>query len=242
VRPQVIAHRGASVDAPENTLAAFELAARQGADGVELDVRTTRDGEVVVFHDPTLKRLCGRPDRLARMTAREVREARLLSGHGIPRLADVFGVVPAPMILHIELKHDASGVGLARATAEVVRQAGREVVRRVVLSSFDPALLAEAWMVAPELPRALIFGEDQALPMRRGWLAPAVGASAMHASRMLVDAQTVRGWHARGYAVRVWTVDDEAELRWLRAIGVDAAITNRPALAMRIYDEPSTID
>jgi glycerophosphoryl diester phosphodiesterase len=106
----------------------------------------------------------------------------------------------------------------------------------VVLSSFDPRLLAEAWVVAPDLPRALIFGERQALPLRKGWLWRTVGASAVHPSRFLVEAMAVREWQAQGLAVRVWTVDEIAELRWLLALGVDAAITNRPALARSVFE------
>lgn len=210
------------------------MARLQGADGVELDVRRVATGEVVVFHDRTLERLAGRPEPVRSLSFGELARVRLGDGQRIPTLAEVLVVIPAPLTVNVELKWDGSQ-GLARAAIKVIEQAG--AAGRVVLSSFDPRLLVEAWLCAPHIERALLFYEEQRWPLRSGRVAPLVGARALHPSKRLVTAQAVRAWRSRGYAVRVWTVDDEAELRWLWALGVDAVITNAPARARRLYRE-----
>jgi glycerophosphoryl diester phosphodiesterase len=109
-----------------------------------------------------------------------------------------------------------------------------DYVAHTLVSSFDPLLLLRFRRLAPEVPTALLFAHDQALPYRRAWATRVVQPRALHPESLLVDAQAVARWHARGLAVNVWTVDDPAELRLLAAYGVDGVITNRPKLARSV--------
>ena len=234
-RPRIIAHRGASADAPENTLAAFKLAREQGADGVELDVMRCRSGEVVVFHDDDLSRLGGRPDQVRQLTWDELRTVDLGGGERIPTLEMVLEAIGS-MLLNVELKSPPTwgerfaDDGLAEAVSHIVlKKGGRAVEERVLVSSFDPLLLGRFRLHAPRVATGLLFAADQARPYREAWAAPLLRPTAVHPERLLVDARAVRRWHQRGLGVNVWTVDDPAEIRLLAALGVDGLITNRPA-------------
>lgn len=234
--PLVIGHRGASAQAPENSTAAFERAAADGADGVELDVLLCGSGEAVVFHDDDLSRLgAGRRDRIAALSLDALREVRLASGAAIPTLAEAFEACGGSMLVNVELK--ASGLSwvalgrLVAAVAAVAERAGME--GRVLVSSFHPGALWLWHRRAPRVPFGLLFERQAPIWLRRawalGWLAPA----SAHPERVLCTAMALARWHARGYAVHAWTVDDGDELRRLRDLGVDGVITNDPGRARR---------
>lgn len=229
-RMRVWAHRGASAHATENTLAAFELARQQGADGIELDVRLDASGTVVVFHDDDLRRLAGRPEPVETLRADERRKVRLTGDHQIPTLAEALAAA-APLEVNVELKSPRPGRAglLAKAAAEVIRASG--FMDRIVVSSFDPIALAQLYRHLPEVSLAYLFHSEQPWLFHRGWVGRTIGASLLHPNYPLCSKASVSRWHAAGYAVNVWTVDDPAELRRLDGIGVDGVFANDPAAA-----------
>jgi glycerophosphoryl diester phosphodiesterase len=242
VQPLILAHRGASADAPENTLAAFELARQQGADGVELDVLRCGSGEVVVFHDDDLARLGGGSarDRIREMPYAALRERDVGGGQRIPRLDHVLEALGPSMLVNVELKsapHWWSRVrddGLAGEVARIILAHGRG--QQALVSSFDPFLLLRFTRLAAQIPTGLLFASDQSRPLRKAWAAPVLRPHALHPEAALVDAPRLRAWQAAGRLVHVWTVDAPAELRALAALGVDGLITNRPAAARRALE------
>lgn len=227
--PRVWAHRGDSAHQVENTLAAFEAARAAGADGIELDVRVCRGGDVVVFHDEDLARLAGRPERVADLTLAELRAVREVA---VPTLREVFEAVPA-LEVNVEIKSPGPGRAgaLPAAVARIVRDAG--AVDRVLVSSFDPWALVQLHLAAPELPGAFLFHAGEPLVARKGWIGPWLGAAALHPEHVLCTGAAVAAWRAAGFAVNVWTVDDAARLRELAGLGVDGLFTNDPAAARR---------
>jgi glycerophosphoryl diester phosphodiesterase len=235
----VIGHRGASALEPENSVAAFARAARDGADGIELDVLCCATGEVLVFHDDDLQRLAGRPERIAALPYSELRDLRLTSGAGIPTLAEALEACGPAMLVNVELKATAFEIGplamLAERVAAVIARAG--AAPRVLVSSFHP-LAVWRWMrVAPAVPAALLFEADAALPLRRAWARAWLRPRALHPEAPLCTPEAVRRWQAGGFLVNVWTVDDPARLRALRDMGVDGVITNDPARARQALAE-----
>jgi glycerophosphoryl diester phosphodiesterase len=231
-RPRIWAHRGASAHAPENTLEAFELARTSGADGIELDVRLDRDGNVVVFHDRDLQRLCNRPGRIEDCSAEE-RKALRVRGAAVPLLEDVFHML-GDLELNVEIKANTPGRNgaLVEAAASVIRRSGR--ADQVIVSSFDPFSLLQFYRELPDVALAFLFGADQALPIRKGWLGRAMGATVMHPEHTLCTPENVKAWHTSGRPVNTWTVDDEPELRRLAELGVDGIFTNDPAKALAV--------
>jgi glycerophosphoryl diester phosphodiesterase len=234
-RPRVWAHRGDSAHRTENTLEAFEAARAAGADGVELDVMPCATGELVVFHDEDLVRLAGQPGRIAELSLAALREVRLTGDARIPTLREVLGTFP-DLEVNVEIKSPGPGrAGLAPLeVAKLVRELG--AADRVLVSSFDPWALVQIHGLVPDLATALLFHEGEPMVARRGWLAPWVGASAMHPEHVLCTATTVAAWRRAGYVVNVWTVDDPATLRRLAAWGVDGVFANDPAAARAVME------
>jgi glycerophosphoryl diester phosphodiesterase len=230
-RPRVWAHRGDSAHEPENTLVAFERARTAGADGIELDVRLDGDGTVVVFHDDTLERLCGRPGRLEDLGARE-RAMLRVGGQPIPTLAEVLDAIE--LEVNVELKSiRLGGTGrLAAAAARVIAASRR--ADRIVVSSFDPLALLQFHRHLPDVALAYLFHGDQPLPVRRGWVGNWIGASLLHPQHGLCTEARVATWHAHGFPINTWTVDEPDELRRLSAIGVDGVFCNDPGAALAV--------
>jgi len=251
-RPRVFAHRGGAALAPENTLAAFELGLRAGADGIELDVHLSAEGVPVVVHDLTLDRTTNASGPVALRTAAEL--ARVDTGWhfagargdfpfrgqglGIPTLRDVLqrhrGV---PVI--IEMKLDSEEMGLR--VADDIRAAGAEgtacaagygatsaaAVRRILPHVATSACHAEV--------RLAVYRSWGGWPVKRppfdGYQVPE------HAGRIrIVSPRFIRHAHAAGLEVQVWTVDTEPDMGRLLGWGADALISNRPDLAATVRD------
>lgn len=233
----IIAHRGASAEAPENTMAAFALAQRQGADMLELDVLPTCDGRLAVFHDETTERWDGRPRAVSACSLSELQQLDI-GGERVPTLDEVLAFAAETGIaLNIELK--AAGMGVR--CAELLREF--RLGERVIVSSFYPAALHELRAVAPELRRAYLMGTRSYRPdirAREFWPffeLRMVAASAWHPSDELPGlAQTLPLVRRAGYQVNVWTVDDPVRMRSLAAWGASGIITNRPALARQALE------
>jgi glycerophosphoryl diester phosphodiesterase len=238
-RPLVWAHRGASRDAPENTMAAFQLAARQEADGVELDAQLCGSGEVVVLHDESLGRTTGfagliaeTPWSVVRTLDAGARKDEKFRGERVPLLAEVLAQTPSALLVNVELKCDRrDDRGLTAATIAVIREARAE--ERVLLSSFNPLCLWRARRIAPRLPRALLFERDSTFALRHALSAPLLDLVALHPEDVLATPEAVRAWRRRGYLVAPWTVDDPGRAAELREAGATAIITNVPAEMLR---------
>lgn len=231
-RPLVWGHRGASFDAPENTLAAFLLAREQGADGVELDAQRCASGEVVVLHDDSLGRTTGfagliaeTPYSVVRTLDAGARKAERYQGERVPLLVQVLEAFP--LLVNVELKCDRwDDRGLTAEVIRVVREA--QAQERVLLSSFNPLCLLRARLLAPGIPRALLFEPEQEWWLRSALSAPALEAGALHPEQSLATPERIARWRRRGYQLGCWTVDDTDAAGRLYDAGVSGIITNRP--------------
>ena len=228
-RPLIIGHRGASAEAPENTLAAFELALAQKADGFEFDVRLSADGVPVIIHDDTVDRTTNGTGRVADMTLAELKSLTIDGKHTIPTLDELFERFGRRVLYNVELKATGatalpSSGGPARAVADCV--AAHAVGEHVLISSFNPLLVRQARR-RPSL--AVPVGLLRQHRMMRFAHAFA-GASADHPRDDLVDASLMDWARLSQKHVHVWTVDEPARARRLAELGVHGIITNKPAL------------
>lgn len=230
----VIAHRGASAYAPENTMPAFELAVQQGADMAELDVQRSADGALVVFHDLTTERWDGRSRKASECTLAEL-QALDIRGAKVPTLAEVCAFAREQNLrLNVELKGDRLGVDVVR----VVRE--ERAAELVLFSSFLPAALAEVAEAGPEIPRGYLMGTQTYRPdvrFRESWPIAALRSSkstAWHpAYQIPLLARVLPVVRRRGYQVNVWTVNDPAMMRQLIGLGADGIITDVPDVLRR---------
>lgn len=236
-RPVIIAHRGASAHAPENTLAAFELALRQGADAVELDAKLTADGQVVVFHDQTVDRTTGGKGRVKDLSLAELRKLDAGShfdcafrGEPIPTLDEVFKAVGQLTYINVELTNYSSLTdNLPEKVAALVRR--HKLTRRVLFSSFNPIALVRIRRLLPDMPIGLLAFSGRKGALARSWIGRWLSYQALHPEVSDVTAALVANAHRRGCRVHVYTVNRSDDMRQLFAFGVDGIFTDDPVLA-----------
>ncbi len=205
-----LAHRGDWRLAPENSLEALVLAAgSDGIDGVEFDVRLSRDGVPVLLHDDTLARVQGRDEAVADLTAAELR------GAGIPSLAEVLAALPKDVFLDVELKGDGHG----DATAEVLRAGRGKAPKRAVISSFDTDALEAMGKRLPSWPRWL---NARDLGPETISTATTLGCRAVAVLWGSITPARLKAARAAGLEVAAWTVTRPPTVARLEKLGVIA--------------------
>lgn len=242
-RPVLFAHRGASNYAPENTLAAFELAVKLGADAIELDAKLSRDGQVVVIHDQTVNRTTPASGRVAYLTLAELQKLDAGShfdlafkDEPIPSLEQVFEAVGKKIYINIELTNYASKTDdLPLRVAQLVKR--HDLSKWVMFSSFNPIALRRAHKALPEVPLGLLALRGQKGAWARSWLGRLVGYQALHPHYSDVDETMVSKLQSQGYRVHVYTVNEVNEMQRLVELGVDGIITDDPIRAQRILKQ-----
>ena len=232
----IIAHRGASGHAPENTMVAFRLALETGAQAVELDVHQTQDNELAVIHDFDLKRV-GRPKRRSKiknMTWDELSKADVGCWFGKkfkeehpPRLEDVLSLAEGRAEVHIELKAGSRIYpGIERRVLDLLRR--RRALDWTPLSSFDHQALFNLRALSPQARLGYLLG---ATPMTRAYREMAeLKVESLNISRRQINARKVQTAHDKGLKVLVYTVNAQQELDGLAAMGVDGVFANFPEL------------
>ena len=224
-RPFIIGHRGASAEAPENTLSAFALAQAQGADGIEFDVQLSADGWPVIIHDSQLERTTNGQGRVQQHTMAQLQELDAGEGQSIPTLDELFETFGPTFLYNIELKTAAfRDTGLAAAVADRIQ--AHQLERQTVVSSFNPwavrwarrHLTQSTWVAHLSYKPGLKY---------KYLLCP---SQAVHPHYRMVDAKYMAWARKRGWRVHVWTVDEPAEAKRLADLGVHAIMTNKPQL------------
>lgn len=232
-RPLVVAHRGSSSLAPQNTLAAFESAWRSGADSIEIDIQLDADGVPVVIHDDTVDATTDGSGAVAQMHTDELRRldagswfSPAYAGQKIPTFDEVLRLLVArpgiELLLELKGDWDAAGVQVA---VDAIRAAG--LGERVVAQSFSRETVAALRDVAPEVRRGLlVFEVDHTLLDVCAELG--VVACNPHGGLLVDDATLLPRLQAAGIAVMVWTANDPEHWALLTEARVDAIITDRP--------------
>ena len=214
----VLAHRGASAAAPENTPEAFRLADRMGADGVELDVRRGADGRLLVAHDPL-------PHSLEEIDAL-----------GSPTLAEVLDACGDRMLVNVEIKNSKVDpdydptMAIVAPVIDELRRRGAASRARWVISSFSWSTLAACRELAPEIPTACLTFEEVDDPTIERLAA--AGHAALNPWEPQVDEALVERCHSAGMALYAWTSNEPARIVELADLGVDGVITDVPDIAL----------
>lgn len=249
--PFILGHRGASALAPENTLAAFSRAIADGAEGIEFDVRLSRDGVPVVIHDASLKRT-GLIDRLVSdMTAADLQEVDVGSwfanrnpqesfhAEKLPTLRKVFELFSGNAgLLYVEMKCDKDeGSALAAEVVKLTREF--RMPERVVVESFDHAAIAAVKEIDSGIRTSALFEPKITRPIstvrrfKMVDIAVAVGANEIALHHTLVGSRVVEKAGRAGMDIVVWTVDDPAWISRARILGIKALIANDPGSMVR---------
>jgi glycerophosphoryl diester phosphodiesterase len=236
-RPLGIAHRGASKETPENTLAAFRRALEAGAAAVECDVQRTRDGRLVVIHDQTVDRTTNGRGPVVSLTFEECRRldagawfSPAFAGERVPSLDEVLDLVRERALLLLEIKHGPIFYeGIETQIAGALRRHRMDAA--VLVMSFDHPSVRNMRRAAPDVATAIIY--------RARLVDPLAAARAAHADALcpewrLVTPDVAAGAHAEKIGVLPWTIDNEEAMRRCLAAGVDGVTSNDVKLLARV--------
>lgn len=237
--PIVLAHRGASANAPENTLAAFREGLAQGAHGVELDVHLTADGKLCVIHDHELGRTTTGSGRVHEKTMEQLKLEDAGGWFGtafaddrVPQLEEVLAVFPEGHLINIEIKSGPVRYpGIGRKVAEAIGDWKEKF--RFIISSFDHQVLEEVHQTEPSLPLGLLF-EARLYRLASYIQSLPYPVHAVHVWHHLVDRELVEEAHKCGLLVLTYTVDHEHDVARLAEAGVDGLISNGPGRVLSL--------
>lgn len=241
-RHAIIAHRGASAYAPENTLAAFELAVRQGADMIELDVKLSADKHVVVIHDSTLDRTTNGTGKVAETRIQEIKTLDAGScfdvtfkDERIPTLSEVFESVGNQIFINVELTNYTTPLDdLPEQVAELVKD--HNIESRLLFSSFNPVALRKMKKYLPESPVALLAQRGFNGAFARSILANLQDYQALHPHFSDVNTKLLNRQHHVGRKVFAYTVNQASQMESLFQLGIDGIFTDDPVLAQQVLD------
>lgn len=238
-KPLVIAHRGASKEAPENTLAAFMLGVMQGCNMIELDVHLTKDKRVVVIHDHTLERTTNGVGEIANLNYEDIKShncggwfSKQYDGEYVPLLEEVLTKVPASVQFNVEIKA-AKTPDMVSCLIDVLNRTNR--IKSTVVSSFHYGCLTEIKKQLPEMRIGLLYHHEIA-DFKKFEVESGVEVFSLHPHYPLVTQSYMKIANAAGKVIYPWTVDEEADLKRLIDLGVAAIITNKPSLLKEILD------
>jgi glycerophosphoryl diester phosphodiesterase len=226
--PLIIAHRGDSSRALENSLEAFRLALAVPADMIEFDLRMSRDGALYLMHDKHTGRTADRNIDIEQAGSRELAGVRLKNGEPIPTLDDALRLIAGRAGINIEIKSDGAGAALGRHLF-LYRYSGY-----LMVSSFKEAEAQAARGVMLDLPLAAIY---DTFSIRHVAEYKSKGYPIISLRKNTVTEPLVRACHARGVRLYVWTVDEEEEMKRCVAWEIDGIYTNRPAVLKDIINK-----
>ncbi len=242
-RPPVYAHRGANHGAPENTLAAFCLAQQQGADGIEMDVKLTADGEVVVMHDQTVDRTTDGHGALRNFRLAELRRLdaggwfnREFHGERVPTLAEIFETLKGGILYDIELTNYSTPLDdLPEKVQALIQKFG--LADNVMVSSFFPNNISRFSRLAPTIPGGLMALGGLAGALSRSFVGRWFAPRAVIPVYLDVTQSYLQHQHALGRRVIPWTVNQPPDVRRLVEWGVDGLITDVPDVVRKTLEE-----
>lgn len=242
-QPVIFAHRGASAYAPENTLAAFELALTQNADAIELDAKLSADRRVVVVHDRTVDRTTGSHGRVKDLSLSALRSldagsffSEKYRGEEIPTLDEVFEAVGKRTFINVELtNYSTPRDQLVETVCMLVKKFGLQ--KHVMFSSFLASNLSRARTCLPEVPRGLLAVNGWLGAWSRSFGFDFGAYHALHPFLEDVTPQQVQRVHRLKRRIHVWTVNAADDMRRLFHWGVDAIFTDDPRLAVQVRSE-----
>jgi len=226
--PLVFGHRGARAYAPMNTIPAFELAAKQGAHGIELDIHRSKDGYPVIVHDFTIDHTTNGSGLVVEKTLSELKALDAGSWFGpefagvqIPTLDEVFEAVGKQLFVNVEIKAETLETdGVEQVVADCIKRHGMEA--RVIISSFNPPTLVRCRALMPDMPLGYLT--------ETAWTGLPTDAEyeAFHPNYQMVTPEMVEACHARNIRINVWTLNDPKIAVDLARIGVQGIVTDNP--------------
>ena len=239
-RPILFAHRGSSAHAPENTMAAFQLAVEQGCSAFELDTMLTMDGQMVVIHDRDIERTTGAKGLVDRLPFSEIQKLdaglkfeNKFKGERIPLLRQVLEKFGGKVLINIELKNYHAPIDpLAFMVAELVRDMGLE--DSILISSFLPGNLGKVRKITSQIPVALLTPRGFTGSLFRSFLYRSLSRNFIHPDFQDVNKKYIDREHQIGRRVHAYTVNNSETLSTLMKWGIDGFFCDDPLMAKAV--------
>lgn len=219
-----IGHRGAKGHVAENTLASFEKAFDLGADGIELDVHLSSDGEIIVIHDHTVNRTTGAKGNVNDLSLSQLKHLKIDGVHHIPTLAETIDSIPSSKLINIELKVKMAAKPVMHLIEKYVHENGRRYDQFLV-SSFDWVALKEIREANAHIPLGVLTEVDLELAVG---FATSIKADTIHPYYHLLTAENTRSMQDKNLGVFVWTVNEPEDLARMKSFNVNGIITDFP--------------
>ena len=245
--PVIFAHRGASAHAPENTLSAFNLARKMGANAIELDVQLTSDQAIVVFHDTTVNRITNSTGRINDLSLSALKNLNAGHAYGsafenekIPTLANVFTELTDFPFFNIELKNLSSpSDDLPDLVANLIKIHQKE--DRVLISSFNPTALRKFHKISPDIPLGRLVHHPLILEYFHLFPSQLKIYRSIHLSFLALNARWINFFHSIGKLVFTYTLNHPSDMIEALNLGVDGFFTDDPGLAKRTINQNITL-
>ncbi len=243
----VMSHRGFNDVAPENTMAAFKKALQVGADMIELDVHLSKDGELIVMHDPTVDRTTNGTGSIIDKTLAEIKQldasnkfSGIFKGEKIPTLDEVLQFAKDKISVNVEIKKEAieeepaPGKGVEEKVVRLLEKYG--MVEHSLICSFSGLALTRVKQFNPRIPTSYLIVTEPILTTHTK-LAGKLKADAIHEYRAFISKREIENAHKFDIHENAWTVDNPHKMSELIDKGVDGLITDRPDLALKVLEE-----
>ncbi|WP_414835190.1 glycerophosphodiester phosphodiesterase [Bacillus altitudinis] len=229
----IIAHRGSSSAAPENTIAAFDVAVEQGADYIELDVQMTMDQHVVVIHDDTVDRTTNGNGLVKSYTLDQLKKLNAGSwfdqqytNERIPTLQEILERYSQRIGILIEIKHPKRQIGIEKAVARIINRFAYS--RHIIIQSFDVHALQRIKAFAPSLRTALIIKPDAFKLTKRKLTTYSSFANCLNMKKTMINKWWIDRIHSFGMEVFIWTVKDQKTADRIKKYPIDGVVTDNP--------------
>lgn len=235
-QPLILAHRGARLEAPENTLLAFDLAKQMGAHGVELDILLSKDGQLVVTHNEDLSLLTPQRGYISQFTLEKLKQIDFGKAEKIPTLAEVFDLLGNQFLINVEIKgQNLFADGREQKLFRLIQDFKME--ENVVVSSFNIFALQRMRKVAPHIKRGYLFYERQDPLSKRGGFDSLIKPYSYHPSRVLAQKPLLERLKQKKSKIWVWTVNEVDEAQRLVEEGVEGIITDDPRKMLNFFNK-----
>lgn len=243
MKPIIMAHRGASKFALENTLPAFQKAIDCKSDYIELDVRVCKSEDLIVFHDKTGKRLLGKRWSIAKMSLEKIKKISLPNGENIPTLSEALAFIKDQTKINIEIKITKAKQEILQDLVSTIRK--YNLSEHVMVSSFCHPFLKELKKMEPEIKTAALFIRKRDVHgyMRKSKFsesivkkAKSVEADAINIKHNFVTKKLIRLAHETNITINAWTVDTFKVAKKMFRLGIDGIITNKPKTFVKLIN------
>ncbi|MDO8056167.1 MAG: glycerophosphodiester phosphodiesterase family protein [Candidatus Hermodarchaeota archaeon] len=226
---KVIAHRGSGIGPHENTLTGFLKSISWGVDCIECDLRSSRDGAIILLHDFSLERLAHRSELVAEKTLSELKALEIGDGEKIPTLTEFLELVAPYKEFQINL--DVKVIGIEAQILGRIEDA--ELLDRTMISSFIQPVLTKVRKLNDEIPTALLYEYDLQDPVN---LAKTLGCTAINPQLHFIDEQLISTCHREGLEINPWLINEREDMERFISYGVDGIITDYPPRLLRILN------